>query len=295
MQRPSTPNLGTADAWRDVQSWAREQPQPGLVSIVVPVFNGAEFLAQALSSAAAQAYPCWEVVVVNDGSTDDSPRIAESIAAADPRIRVIHQCNEGLSAARNRGLLECRGEFLQFLDADDRLCPHKLEHQVAYLEQHPEVDIVTGDARYVAMDGRALPMKLTPIRKNMVRVLLLNNVMCVNSPLSRRRLLARTGGFKSRTPSGERVYGCEDWDLWLRAALSGCTLAYVPGVVVHNYWHEKNTQHDRARMLESAVWALMENAPAVPARYMPWWGISILEKRLALGIARRAERASHFP
>lgn len=262
-----------------VQEWARQSAESGLVSVVIPVFNGAEFLRDALESVRRQNYQRWEVVVVDDGSTDQSRSIAEAVAAQEPRVRSFHQDNAGHSAARNRGLIECRGEYVQFLDADDRLCPTKLSDQVRHLEQHPDIDIVTGEARYFSVRGQTPPMDAHPPAQNFLADLLVRNVMCINSPLTRRTVLARIGGFKSRTARGARVYGCEDWDLWLRAGLSGCKIAYVPVVVVHNYWHENNTQHDRVRMLESALWALRENAGAVSLRYKPWWVLSVLEKQ----------------
>ena len=274
---------------RDVQAWATEPARPGLVSVVIPVFDGAAFLLEALESVRAQRYPHWEVIVVDDGSTDASGSVARAVAEREPRVRVRSQPNRGHPAARNTGLVECRGEYLQFLDADDRLCPGKLESQVAFLEMHPEVDIVTGEARYYSARGREPTRELAPPLPHSLADLLLRNVMCVDSPLVRRTVLAKTGGFKSRTERGERLYGCEDWDLWLRAALAGCRLEYVPDVVVHNYWHGRDAQHDRVRMLESALWVLADNAGGVPFRQRPWWGLSVLEKRLALWVTRRAD------
>jgi glycosyltransferase involved in cell wall biosynthesis len=250
------------------------------------VFNGAQHLHHALESIRAQEYLHWEAIVIDDGSTDASRAIAQDMAAREPRLRVIAQAQGGHSAARNRGLLECRGEFLQFLDADDRLCPGKLKSQSAYLAQHPHVDIVTGEARYFDETGRLPALELAPPASYIVWDVLLRNVMCVDSPLVRRAVFARIGGFRARTARGERLYGCEDWDLWLRALLGGCELAYVPEVVVHNYWHASNLQHDRARMLESALCVLMDNAGAVPFRHKPCWAVSVLEKRLALWLDR---------
>jgi len=255
--------------------------------VVIPVFNGAAFLAAALDSVAAQTYPHWEVVVVDDGSTDTSGALADAAAARDPRVRVLHQPNAGHSAARNRGLVGCRGEYLQFLDADDRLRPEKLQAQVGYLEQHLHVDIVTGEALYLAQAGRETPRPLAPPAPNLEVDMLLRNALCIDSPLVRRRVLARVGGFRACGPAGQRLYGCEDWDLWLRAVLDGCTLAHVPGVVVENVWHAANAQHDRARMLEAALAVLQANASAVHWRNRPWWALSLLEKRLALLVARR--------
>jgi glycosyltransferase involved in cell wall biosynthesis len=284
LPRDPTPRRGVSCL--AVQAWARQEAQPGLVSIVIPVFNGAQLLHHALESVRAQEYLRWEAVVIDDGSTDASRAIAEEVAAQEPRLRVIAQTRGGHSAARNRGLVECRGEFLQFLDADDRLCAGKLESQRAYLAQHPHVDIVTGEAHYFDETGRLPALELAPPASYLIPDVLLRNVMCVDSPLVRRRVFARIGGFRGRTARGQQLYGCEDWDLWLRALLGGCELAYVPEVVVHNYWHASNLQRDRARMLESALWVLMDNAGAVSFRHKPCWGVSVLEKRLALWVDR---------
>jgi glycosyltransferase involved in cell wall biosynthesis len=283
-RNPSTAGHGVSCL--GVQAWARERPQSGLVSIVIPVCNGAELLHHALESVRAQQYLHWEAIVIDDGSTDASRSIAEDMAVNEPRLRVIAQDNGGHCAARNRGLVECRGEFLQFLDADDRLCPGKLESQTAYLARHPHVDIVTGEARYFDQRGRLPALELARPASCLVADVLLRNVMCVDSPLVRRAVFARIGGFRALTSRGERLYGCEDWDLWLRALLGGCELAYIPEVVVHNYWHANNLQHDRTRMLESALRVLLDNAGAVPFRHKPCWGVSLLEKRLALWVAR---------
>jgi glycosyltransferase involved in cell wall biosynthesis len=274
-----------------VTTWARQPTQPGLVSVVVPVFNGAAFLGRALDSIFAQTYQTWEVVVVDDGSTDDSGGVAEACARQDERVQVVRQPNGGPGVARNRGIVECRGEFLQFLDADDELCPSKLMDQVAYLNAHPEVDIVAGQAEYFDARGRLEAMDCDPPAFSIGADLLLRNFICVNSPLTRRRALGSIGGFKSHTARGERVYGCEDWELWLRAVLGGCRLAYLSDVVVHNHWHERNVQHDRVRMLESALWALAESWRAMPGRYLPWWVLSVLEKRLALAVAKSGRGA----
>ena len=127
---PRRPDDSASRAERSIGSWARQRGEPGLVSVVIPVFNGAEFLTDALESVRAQSHARWEAVVVDDGSTDQSLEVARALAQRDSRILVIAQANAGPSAARNRGLLECRGELVQFLDADDRLCPHKLDLQL---------------------------------------------------------------------------------------------------------------------------------------------------------------------
>lgn len=115
-----------------------------LVSIVLPAYNAETFIAETIESVQAQTYDNWELIVVDDGSTDDTAARVEALARTDDRIRLIRQANAGKSAARNAGLDVTDGEFVTFIDADDTFLVRKLEIQVALLRQLPEVDVVVG-------------------------------------------------------------------------------------------------------------------------------------------------------
>lgn len=108
-----------------------------LVSIITPVYNAARWLPRTIASVQAQTHPAWEWLLVDDGSTDESVSLAGAAAAADPRIRVEVQSNAGPGVARNTGLVLARGDFLQYLDADDLLGPEKIARQLARLERTP--------------------------------------------------------------------------------------------------------------------------------------------------------------
>lgn len=115
---------------------------PGLVSIVMPAYNAAEVIGEAITSVLAQTYSHWELLITDDGSTDATASVVRSFD--DPRIKLIQQCNQGVSEARNRSLDIASGEFITFLDADDALPPRSLESRVTMLEQNQDVDIVNG-------------------------------------------------------------------------------------------------------------------------------------------------------
>jgi glycosyltransferase involved in cell wall biosynthesis len=123
-----------------------------LISVVMIFYDAERFLDEAIASVRAQSYPTWELLLIDDGSTDGGIAIAASHAAADPeRIRLLHHPgreNRGMSASRNRGIAHARGEYLAFLDADDRFSPDQLAQQVALLEVHPEAGAVYGCLRY---------------------------------------------------------------------------------------------------------------------------------------------------
>jgi len=115
------------------------------ISIITPVFNGAGFLNEAIGSVLEQTYQDWQLIIVNDGSTDNTAEILKKLV--DPRIQIIHQCNSGTSVARNSGLDLAVGKYITFLDADDRIPPNSLECRIEFLEANAEIDILNGSIR----------------------------------------------------------------------------------------------------------------------------------------------------
>jgi len=184
-----------------------------VVTAIIIVYNGAAFLDEAVESVAAQTFPAWELLVVDDGSTDASAEIARRHAAADLRIRVIAHSdggNHGMSATRNLGLSQARGTYIGFLDADDVWEPTKLEEQVAVLEDHPEAAMVYG--RTLIWHGEAGPaavadyyfdLGVEPGRIHEPPVLfrnLLGNVYqtpTTCNALVRRAVIEQVGGFEA--------------------------------------------------------------------------------------------------
>jgi glycosyltransferase involved in cell wall biosynthesis len=129
-----------------------------LVSVIIPVYNRPVLLREAVSSVLAQTYPSFEVIIVDDGSTDETGTVAEALARSEPdRIRVIHQANRGPGAAREAGRRLARGEFIQHLDSDDLLLPRKLELQVRGLRENADCGVSYGKTRYRHRDGRVEP------------------------------------------------------------------------------------------------------------------------------------------
>ncbi len=125
--------------------------QQGLVSIMMPAFNAEQYIAQAIDSVLAQTYQNWELIIVNDGSSDRTPTILAEYT--DPRIRVIHQSNGGEAIARNTALRHMRGEFVAYLDADDAFLEHHLELGIAYLAAHPLVKSFRSGGKQEGSDG----------------------------------------------------------------------------------------------------------------------------------------------
>lgn len=139
MQRLADEFVQPTDDW----IWAAQRGQPGLASIIIPTFNREKLLDETLASAVAQAYRPIEIVVVDDGSTDNTQSVVDRWQQScgqhsDTAIRYFHQSNSGVGSARNRGLMESRGEFIQFLDSDDILHPRKLEIHIGLLQRYPE-------------------------------------------------------------------------------------------------------------------------------------------------------------
>ncbi len=133
----------------------RDPAAPPLVTVIIPAYNAENYIAEALSSVLDQRVRDLEVFLVDDGSTDRTPDIADSFT--DPRLRVIRKCNGGVSSARNVGLRNASGRYIAFLDADDRWRPQMLQRTVSVLESHEEVSIVFTNFVRFRQDGSLLP------------------------------------------------------------------------------------------------------------------------------------------
>src|SRR3989440_1186714 len=118
-----------------------------LVSVIIPTYNYAHFITEAVASVQSQTYSNWEIIVVDDGSTDDTEEVVKRIAADERRISYLRQDNARQAAARNNGISHAKGNYFQFLDGDDLIEPQKLEQQVTFSEQHTRLDITYSGGR----------------------------------------------------------------------------------------------------------------------------------------------------
>jgi len=178
------------------------------VSVIIPTYNYAHFLPEAIQSVLAQTFQDFELFVVDDGSTDNT---REVVAGFGRRVNYIYQKNKGYSAARNVGIRLSQGEVVAFLDADDTWLPEKLEVQVAYLDNHPEVGIVYSHFLVVDRDGNVLPQPERTHYSGMIfERLLLGNFIGMPTVAVRRECFAGIG------PFDESLRTTADWELWLR-------------------------------------------------------------------------------
>ena len=187
------------------------------VSVIMPVFNVDRYVEPAIASALGQTWRDYELLVVDDGSTDGSVGIVERYAARDSRIRLLRKANGGISSARNLGLRSATGDLIALLDGDDTWDPTFLESQIEILEAHPEIDLVTANARNLGglWDGKpARPwpdVRPHPDLLSMIADEQAVFIMCV----FRRRVYEQIGAFD------ESLRTNEDYDYWLRAASAG--------------------------------------------------------------------------
>ena len=179
-----------------------------LVSVIIPTYNRGRVVGEAVDSVLAQAYSNYELIVVDDGSTDNTASI---LKAYGRRIHVLRQQNRGVSAARNTGIRSAAGDLIAFLDSDDLWLPSKLGHQVAFFQQHPDAVACQTEETWIRNGVRVNPGKRH--RKPSGMIFEPSLELCLVSPsavMIRRSLFDRVGLFDESLPA------CEDYDLWLR-------------------------------------------------------------------------------
>ena len=263
------------------------------VSIVTATYNMARYLPGALDSALSQSYPDVDVVVVDDGSTDNT---AEVVRPYLPHVRYFRQEQQGVAAARNRALEMAKGEYVRFLDADDALCPDSLFPQVDLLNQCPQVALVYGPAHVIDSDGKVRGLRksrfpngagtIVPSARAFRR-LLRGCDICASTVMARMTALQRVGPFRQ-----ERVPG-EDWDMWLRTA-AYFDHAYIPRPLAYYRVHQNsatagNSASDVADSHLNTLRALFAR-PDLPYRHLESLAYACVDRTTARVAARLRQR-----
>jgi glycosyltransferase involved in cell wall biosynthesis len=206
--------------------------QQPIVSVILPVYNGEKTIGRAVESILSQTYTSFEFIIINDGSTDETPEILSSFH--DERMRFLHQENRGLVASLNRGITEATGKYIARMDADDCAMSERPKKQVEFMENNPTVGVLGTAATIVYSDGtqrvRHRPLDTTSIRKNIVKIC----PFCHSSVMIRRKVFNEVGTYDA-SKDGSKKLLVEDYDLWVRVLAAGYDLANLPDVLMTYY------------------------------------------------------------
>ena len=231
--------------------------EAALVSVIIPTYNYAHFIAQAIESVLAQTYQNFEILVIDDGSTDAT----RETVARFMQVQYLFQANQGIAPARNAGLLASRGQLLVFLDADDRLLPEALATGVDSLNANPDCAFVSGHWELISGEGRPLPSPpiVCVTEEHYLAFLDFNYIGTVGQVMFRRSILEAVGGFNSSVP------GCDDIELYMRIARNHPVHCHDRVVMQHRK-HGSNTSGNREMMLRSMSQVYQSQLPYVQGK-----------------------------
>lgn len=206
-----------------------------IVSVTMAVYNAERYIASAIESILTQTFVDFELIIIDDGSTDSSLKIVEAYAAKDERIHLTSRENKGVIRTRNELLSKVRGEFVAVMDADDIALPERLARQVEFLQSHPEVVCVGGAHEVIDEKGRLLTRLELPIHDDEIQQLTLagHGSICNPCAMIRRVSLMEVGGYD------ETMLSAEDLDMWLKLGEVGA-LANLKDTVLKYRLHEKS-------------------------------------------------------
>jgi glycosyltransferase involved in cell wall biosynthesis len=259
-----------------------------LVSVIIPAYNVEPYIAAAIESALEQTFGDYEIVVVDDGSTDRTGAIAAAYAARSARIRLVRQVNRGLSAARNAALREARGAFFALLDGDDIWDPNFLEQQMAVFRARPDVSIVTGNATCLGSwrDGQpAQPYPDLRPEPTLITVLEDERAVFVMS-VFRRRVYETIGGFD------EALRTNEDYDYWIRAAATGFIFARNDQPLGRYRRRDDSLSACDVRMLSGILKVFAKNRPLFDGRPAELAALDRQVRRFELALLGAQARAA---
>ena len=225
-----------------------------LISVIIPCYNQARFLGEAIESVLGQTYGPMEIVVVDDGSTISLDEVKQRY----PEVRFLRQQNQGPAAARNTGLRASKGTYVAFLDADDRFLPDGLEIGMRYLKNHPECAFVSGHCRFISVDGAPMQTPRQPVVQEGHYFSLLNRnyVWALSTILFRRESIEIVGGFN---PS-PKVKGAEDYELYLRITREFPVMCHAQPIAEYRQYdtYGNSVSGDPGLMLGSTLFAMCE-------------------------------------
>jgi hypothetical protein len=229
------------------------QAGPRAVSVIIPCHNHARFLREAVESLFEQTHADWECWIINDGSADDTERVALDLARQDHRVRYLSHSHRGLAATRNRGLDEATGAFIQFLDADDVILPTKLESQLAALSRHSgpalaycHYRVGRSDSVHISPDS-SVPLRSRLADDRALPDLALHWEVDLSIPIHCYLFDARL--FRSSHLRFDQTLAThEDWDCWMRLFATGPTAVYLDEPLVIYRKSESSMSRDRRAM-----------------------------------------------
>ncbi|HBR15685.1 MAG TPA: hypothetical protein DD723_09160 [Candidatus Omnitrophica bacterium] len=240
------------------------------VSVIIPTYNRSDFIGRAIESVLKQTFQDYEIIIVDDGSTDETREIVLWLSKVNDKIKYFYQPNKGVSAARNRGLEEAKGEFIAFLDSDDSWAPEKLALQVKILEEHPRVGIVYAIMPMVDEKGESLGATQEHSGNNFKDLIVKGGHYPTSAVITRKASFQKAGLFDEAMPI------LEDIDMWLRIArfydvheMRGVTLAYYHRLT-------GTASRDKVKLFECQVMfyrKILKSYDDIPRR--------IVEKKLA--------------
>jgi glycosyltransferase involved in cell wall biosynthesis len=253
-----------------------------LVTVIIPAYNQGHYIEAAIQSVLDQSYRNLELLIVDDGSTDNTREIVAKFA--DCRLHYLYQENQGLSAARNCGIRHSTGEYLSFLDSDDLFLPDKLRLLVDLMQTEPEIGLAAGQAIPFDELGQH-PEKLyaTPLPLDSAQ-LLLGNPLHVGSVLLRRTWQQEVGLFD------ESLRSYEDWDMWLRLVRAGCPTGWIAQPVSCYRFHHAQMTSNSAQM-SHATFAVLDKVFA--SRSIPKHWKAMHNQAYASAYLRTAAQAYH--
>lgn len=215
--------------------------QNPLVSVIIPVYNGSRYIASAIESVFSQSYQNIEIIVVNDGSRDDT---YEKIKPYLDRLKYIYQKNCGASAARNKGIMNSAGEYVAFLDHDDIWLPEKIKTQIKYMSEHPEIGMVHSGCGFIDSDGKHLDgiNWAIGIEGKCFKELFIKNRIMMPTAFIRKTCFNKIGLF------AEDIRYCDDRELWMRLSRE-FPIGYINKLLAYYRIHDSNMTRNKIEHL----------------------------------------------